>query len=129
MTRFRHFVRRLTAVFLPERCAFCGQVVAPFEVVCTDCHDRLPLILPPICRLCGHRKKDCTCHGKRHHYDCVAAPFYYKDAVRKGILRFKRRDDTLMVDAFATYMTHAVTREYGKEAIDAICFVPVTKRR
>lgn len=129
MTLFSRLVRRLTAAFLPERCAFCGRVVSPLEAVCDDCHDGLPIISPPICRLCGHQKKACVCHGKRHHYDAVTAPFYYKEAVRKGVLRLKWRNDVLMVDTFATYMTHAVMREYGKETIDAVCFVPMTKRR
>lgn len=129
MKTFEQLKRRLIAIFLPERCAFCGCVVAPYDTICEACQREISVITPPICRRCGHHKADCLCRGKRQHFDGVTAPFYYADAVRAGILRLKRRDDSLAIDTFAVYMARAVQREYEDETIDGICFVPMTKRR
>ena len=47
----------LAAVFFPERCAACGEVVPVGQGFCDRCRESLPRILPPVCPLCGREMK------------------------------------------------------------------------
>ena len=128
MTKWKQFARRVTAWFLPERCVFCGEVIAPFAVACRRCRETLSVIQPPICHYCGARKKECHCGKRRLSVDGVAAPFYYEGAARDGVLRLKREDDPDAIAYFARQLCTVIRREYQVEEIDGIVFVPMTVR-
>ncbi|MBO5928740.1 MAG: ComF family protein [Clostridia bacterium] len=122
------FVRSILALFLPERCVFCGAVILPMQVSCSTCRRSLSIVSPPICTYCGQSKTDCHCAKHRHHFDAQAAPFYHEKAARFGVLRLKRWDDPEAISFFTQQMATVVHREYEVDQIDGIVFVPMTKR-
>lgn len=126
MTVWERIRNAILCIFFPERCIFCNEVIEPFSLCCVDCRGEIVTIHPPCCRYCGQSKEDCDCHQHKHHYDHVAAPFYYEKAVKAGILRLKRYDDPHAIRFFAKQMTAVIRREYADKTIDGICFVPMT---
>lgn len=117
----------LLCMVFPERCIFCNEVIEPLHLACDACMADMHLILPPSCPYCGCHEQDCRCAEHRHCYDNVVAPFYYKGAVRSGILRLKKWDDPRAVDYFAAQMTAAIRREYPDIPFEAVFYVPMTK--
>jgi len=67
----------MTAVF-PDRCLFCGSVARPGEVCCAKCSAELP-------HLAGKR----IAIRPNDPFGFVAAPFEYKDGVRRAIGQLK----------------------------------------
>ncbi len=128
MKFLQDMVRSLLALFLPERCVLCGAVVLPKTVCCEECRQTLLLVHPPICSLCGQSKADCHCQKRRRYFDRLAAPFYHEGAAQKGVLRLKKRHDPETILFFTEQMAAVAHREYVKETIDGIVFVPMTKR-
>ena len=128
MIRWKELLRRAIAVVWPDRCIFCGTVIPTLHLCCDACRERLSIVRPPICRYCGQSKEDCTCKRKRAAYDHAAAPFYYEEAVKEGILRLKRQDDPDLLEFLSAQMATVVHREYADEMIDGVVYVPMTKQ-
>ncbi len=122
------FDRLLCAVF-PRRCVYCGAVIRPERLLCENCVQNLPRIVPPLCLLCGHEKADCTCKQKKHPYKGICAPFYYEGAIEKAIDRFKFQNKDFLAQPYARNMAAAVRREYADIQFDAVTFVPFTKKQ
>lgn len=121
-------LRKITAWFIPERCVFCGTVLLPEQVMCKTCRRFLSLVRPPTCPFCGQSKSDCHCPKHRRHFDAQVAPFYHSGPARIGVLRLKRFHDAAAVSYFTQQMAAVAAREYKVEDIDAVTFVPMTKR-
>ena len=121
--------RQLLAVFFPERCAYCGQVVRCGEGCCSRCAGSLPRILPPVCALCGRSKERCTCRGHRGPLDGLAAPFTYEGVVRQGVLRLKEEGDAIAAATLAAEMADTVRRAWPEAAPELVVPVPVTRRK
>ena len=119
---------RLLCFIFPARCIFCNCVIPPLELCCDTCRDHVSLIHAPICIHCGCHVEDCTCGKHRRHYEAVLAPFYYKEAVRQGVLRLKRWDDPRAIRFFAAQMAAVIRRELLEERIDVITYVPMSKQ-
>lgn len=117
----------LSAIF-PERCIFCNAVIEPLQRACRTCRESIHVIKPPTCSYCGCSLEECHCQKHRHYYDEVIAPFYYKDAVRQGVLRLKIWDDPHALAYFSTQMCAALHRQYPDELpFDVVCYMPMTK--
>lgn len=125
MTR-REFFRRAVAVLFPERCIYCGKVLPPCLSGCSDCLERLPRIIPPVCRLCGHNQEDCTCGRHHRYYERSVSPFYYEGPAKAAILTLKEERDPHIVEVLAQEMADVVAREYGDIVFDAVAPVPMT---
>ncbi len=119
--------RIVLSVLFPERCACCGRVVPPFTGCCSACRSRLAVMAPPLCPFCGANTEDCTCGGRRRHFDRCAAPFYYEDPVKKGILLFKQYGSEEAASFFAEQMAEVFRREWGGLYLDGIVPVPMRK--
>lgn len=119
--------RRIAAIFFPERCAYCGQVMPPCRPACDCCLPRLPRIREPVCRMCGREKDSCTCGGHRRHYERCVAPFYYEGIARTAVLRFKEGAVRAALP-LAEEMAVVVKREYPRVAFDRIVPVPMTTK-
>lgn len=122
------FGRRLAAVFFPERCAACGEVVAVGEGLCPACRDTMPRIGVPVCPLCGLEKAWCECKRRRRHYERVVAPWYYDGKGKDAVLRMKARGDTVAVALFAEELADTVRQYYEEISFDGVVFVPCTRR-
>ena len=114
----------LLAIFFPKRCAGCGRVIRYDEDWCENCHATLPLILPPICPQCGASKDRCRCGGRRHHYDRICAPLYYRDQARMAIVRYKRDALRPISKPLAALMAPVIRRECGEAMPDMVTFIP-----
>lgn len=128
MKRIQRLLHVLLCVLFPERCIFCNEVIEPLQLCCEHCRQSISTVRPPICPFCGAAKKECSCGKNRHAYDRVMAPFYYEEAVRRGLLRLKRWDDPQAIDFFASQMAAVVRRECPELAFDGVCYIPMTKR-
>ncbi len=112
--------------FFPQRCIFCNEVIEPHSLCCETCAATVHPIAPPLCSYCGANRKDCSC-GKHHHlYKRVVAPFYYRDAVRNGVLRLKQFDDPRAIDYFSRHMAAVLRREFPELPFDVIGYMPMT---
>ncbi len=128
MTGIRGWLRYAIAMIFPKRCACCGTLIPPQHSLCEACERSLPIVVPPICPYCAHAKADCSCHKRRHAYDRTAAAVYYEDAGQAGVLRLKRVEDPEAIALFAEWLTAVVRREYADETMDALVYVPMSKR-
>lgn len=120
--------RALCAVF-PRRCLYCGMPIMPEQNVCDDCRENLPRIEAPICLLCGHQKADCICKQHKLKFNAVCAPFYYEDAVRTAVYRYKFENKDFLAADFARDMLKTVRREYAELQFDSVTYVPFTKKQ
>ncbi len=124
----REWKEAAAAILFPERCAYCGQVVAHKQRVCAACAAALPRIVPPACPLCGCHKQDCTCRHRQRLYDRCLSPFYYEGPVRSGVLRLKQRQRPYIVRELAGQMVRTFA-DSGEERPAGVVYVPMTKRQ
>ena len=117
----------LTALFFPERCAFCGMVTSAGEHTCTQCKSDLPVVSGIICKTCGCEKVFCSCKKKHFEFNCCLAPFYYEGIAKRGVLRYKFGNKQSSVRAFAIYAAEIIRREYFAEHFDFVTAVPMSK--
>ena len=88
--------KMITAVF-PDRCLFCGNVAKPGQVCCAACSAKLPWL-----------------EGKRvplkdnDPFAFVAAPFVYKDGVRRAIGQLKFYGHSEAAGFFADHLMEAL---------------------
>ncbi|MGI6264061.1 MAG: ComF family protein [Acutalibacteraceae bacterium] len=123
----RPWAERLLAVFFPNRCAYCGEVVAYPDRLCAACEADLPLISPPACPDCGRARTDCVCQHHRHPYDLVLSPFYYRGVVRRALLRLKAAERPATVRELAARMLRRFVQS-GHPLPDGVTYVPMTRR-
>ena len=118
----------LAAVFFPERCAACGEVVPYRQGFCGRCRESLPRIVPPVCPLCGREKAACDCRGRRRHYERCVMPFWYEGAVKPGIRQLKETGCRYTMAAYAGEIAAVIRREYGEEPFDLVTAAPLHPR-
>ena len=125
----KEFLDAVLTAFFPRRCPYCGTVLTPEERICKDCLAHLPRIEEPRCPYCGASKKDCCCHKRQRYFTCVLAPFYYEDAARKAIERYKFQNKPFLASALAKDMARTVTDHVPLAEVDCITYVPFTKKQ
>ena len=108
------FFRKLTALFYPERCPYCGALVEPCEIACAHCYDEI-------------RRKHVPITGGARGLRCVST-FVYDGKVRRMILLLKYHDRTQYVPQVAVLMADDIRAAYGDNAFDIITFVPMHKK-
>lgn len=122
-----HFKSLIAALF-PQRCAYCLKAIPSNALMCSECEKDLPRIIGTVCPKCGREKEACTCKGAEMYYSAIAAPFYYRGKVRRGIHAFKFRKYSQNADAYAVEMAETVKDRFGSIKFDFITEVPMTKR-
>lgn len=108
------FIRQLTALFYPERCPYCSELIEPCEIACEHCYDII-------------RRKHLPIKGGARGFRCVST-FVYDGRVRRMILRLKYHDRTQYVPQIAELMADDIRAAYGNDAFDLITFVPMHKK-
>ncbi len=107
-------LRRLIELLYPAKCVFCTRLLAKEETdLCTSCRKILPY-----------------CEGKARRIPRSAATvavFWYEDAVREAILRYKFRGQVQYCHAFGRLL--AVKLAAADLKFDGICHVPVSRAR
>lgn len=105
------FIRKLTALFYPERCPYCGTLIEACEIACGKCYEEIKQKHQP---LSGGAK------GFRY-----VSTFAYDGKVRRMILRMKFHDRTQYIPQIAQLLAGDITSAYGQHAFDLITAVPM----
>ena len=106
------FQNIITAVF-PDRCLFCGNVAKPDEVCCGKCAAGLPWL-----------------EGKRAEiksndpFAFVAAPFVYKDGVRRAIGQLKFHGHKEAGEFFAAAMLDSLDADFRPDWVVSVPMNP-----
>jgi len=110
------FISSFMDLLFPPKCAFCRRVLdAADDAWCNICAESLPFALNS---------------GKQEgeYYDFCVSPLYYKDAVRKSILRFKFRGASAYAEVYGKILADNI-RENPDIAYDIISWVPLSSKR
>lgn len=103
MASVKQLLRVLLDVILPPVCHICHSFIPNASTlhICPICRDRLPLVLSPLCTVCGipfigtggdHRCGACLTNPP--HFDSARAHFLYEGAIRDLIHSFKYNQKT-----------------------------------
>lgn len=125
----KRFLKALAKAFYPQRCAYCGTVIAHDELMCDECAQALPRVEGEICIKCGREEKtECFCKKAENYYDGIAAPFYYTGNVRTGIHAFKFRNAPDNAEAYGVEMSETVKMRFGDIKFDFITEIPASPK-
>lgn len=105
------FLRKLTALFYPERCPYCGKVIEACEIACPKCYEKI-------------RRKHVPIPGGARGFRCISS-FVYDGKVRRMILRMKFNDRIQYIPQVARILEEDITKAYGENAFDLITAVPM----
>ena len=110
------FVSSLMDLLFPPKCAFCGKVlVSGDEGWCARCTESLPFTLGS-----GRQEGD--------YYDFCVSPLYYKDVVRKSLLRYKFKGASGYADAYGRILADCI-HDNPDINYDMISWVPLSSKR
>ena len=101
-------------LLFPPKCPFCGKIVDRAGI-CPKCEKDLPWI---------EGKHVLREEGSLR----CAAPLWYEELAREGILRFKFRGASASARTLGEMMARCAAEELGGE-FDTVTWVPVSKRR
>ena len=113
----------LGRLFFPPRCIGCRRVVAHNRSVCPACEKKLPFVGKDLCPVCGREKEFCHLHHRVDFVRC-AAPFYYMDEVKNGILALKKTGQRRLACFFGAAMAQAVKDRFAGVDFDLAVCVP-----
>lgn len=108
------FVRKLTALFYPERCPYCSALIEATEIACEKCYDEI-------------RRKHIPIPSGARGFRCIST-FAYDGSVRRMILRLKYHDRTQYIPQIAALLARDIENAYRGETFDFITAVPMYKR-
>lgn len=108
MLKLLQWILRL---FYPERCPYCGEILADRLTECETCRSQLPQE-PRVVQLpSGHA--------------CVA-PFAYDGSVRRAILDYKFRGNSFNAESFAAALARAI--EQTEWQPDVLTCIPLSQK-
>lgn len=105
------FVRKLTALFYPERCPYCSALIEATEIACDACYDKI-------------RRKHIPIPSGARGFRCIST-FVYDGSVRRMILRLKFHDRTQYIPQIAELLARDIENAYRGETFDFITAVPM----
>ena len=123
-----HLWESIKNTFFPHHCFLCNEVLYPHQRMCSNCLQKAPYILPPVCPRCGRSTDECHCAKRRRHFERCVSPFYHKGVAQSGIYTLKGEGYEVTVKGFADEMAEVVRREYGGIPFDLVTAVPLHKR-
>jgi ComF family protein len=109
------FFTALLDLLFPPKCVFCRKLLGDGDTWCARCAGKLPL----------------TVHGGRQEgdfFDFCISPLYYKDAVRKSILRYKFSGASNYAETYGKILASCI-RAYMDAKYDLISWVPLSSKR
>lgn len=119
---------RIRADLYPDRCCFCFTPIEYQTDVCPDCRNTVKKIAGTRCLFCGASKDDCDCRSKKHFYNGITAPYIYDEKVRKGIIRWKYRNNIHALPFFARETANSIEESFTNIQFDAVTFIPQTEK-
>jgi ComF family protein len=109
------FFTALLDLLFPPKCVFCRRLLGDGDTWCARCAGKLPL----------------TVNGGRQDgdfFDFCISPMYYKDAVRKSILRYKFSGASHYAETYGKILASCI-RAYMDARYDLISWVPLNTKR
>ena len=111
-------LERLEAIFFPNKCPFCDDIIKYDEIMCKNCE----------------RKVEISLHRRREVIDCggrlqIFSPFLYKDPIKSAIYKLKFREKRNYGRNLGAIMAMTCRRGFFKDKIDYITSVPLHKKR
>ncbi len=122
MRRLTRGLRFCEALLFPRRCPFCDEVLG-FSGPCAACTPK---------RMAQTRGAGQPIPPQAHTFDAldaIYAPYFYEDDVRAAVLRLKFEDRPDLADPLGAQQAAFLRAAGCAETIDAVCFVPSTRRR
>lgn len=113
-------------LLFPQRCRFCDKIININEEICESCLENKREIKGAICYLCGYKKEDCLCGGKKHFYTAIAAPYYYSGAAGAAVRNLKFRKLESFADTLSEDMAACFFERFEGYYFDYVTFVPLT---
>jgi len=110
------FLSSVLDLLFPPKCVFCRKVLSKGEHgLCASCNESLPFT---------------DDFGKQdgEFYDFCIAPLYYKDFVRKSILRYKFSGASAYAETYGRLLAKCI-RECPDAKYDIITWVPLSTKR
>ncbi len=110
---FKYFIRSLTNLFFPQKCALCSAYTERNAPLCEGCLAEYELEATEKCSFCGGTAEECSCgvetysRGRLGGKSSVALRFYkgYSPdsgrATERLLFRLKRSCDRPLIDFFA----------------------------
>jgi len=105
----------LLDLLFPPKCPFCGRVLDKAGI-CPNCEKELPWT------------QDAEALWEGPGDLCCAAPLWYKDLAREGILRFKFRGSSAAARPIGEMMARCAA-EHLSSRFDTVTWVPVSSKR
>lgn len=100
----------------PPKCVFCGTVIDKGDL-CLDCEKTLP-----------YTKGDSICQ-KFPFIDKCISPLYYKDYVRRAVLRFKFAGCSCYSRRLGAIMSECAENNLDCGSIDMVSCIPLSRKR
>ena len=107
--------------FLPQKCMICGEI-SPEDNICEGCYTKFRQL-----KISGYARE--IKHNCFKYLDGCLAFYYYRDAVRQGILRAKYKSCGAFIDGFLKYMDLDFAKFCSENCIDTIISVPAHKSK
>jgi ComF family protein len=100
---------KIVDFFFPRRCVGCGKIG---NLLCLDCSQKLPRLLPPFCQRCGKHESSgvlCpACWGQHTDIDGIRSVFRFEGTVRRAVHDLKYRNlksiDVCLAALMADYL-------------------------
>lgn len=123
---FKQLGDLLIAALLPDRCAFCGDVIAYNTEICKRCRDKLHRQEKPVCYGCGRSKPHCQCKDGKGKWDSITAPFVYDDGITgDAVRRLKYTNDRKNAMTIGKEIAACVKESFPDIAFDCVMPVPM----
>ena len=106
----------ILSLFYPPKCVFCGKVIDKSDI-CSECEKTLP-----------YTKGD-SVYQKFLFVDKCISPLYYKDYVRRAVLRFKFSGCSCYSRRLGAIMSECAENNLDCGSIDMISCIPLSKKR
>lgn len=118
MSEINDYINRLEKELLdtlfPRHCPFCGKLLDKGLLLCPACQEKLPLTGDKALR--------------QLPFGMVAAPLYYDEMVRRGLLDYKFKGHMDGLPCFGRLMAQCAAEQFSG-GFDVVTWVPVSRKR
>jgi len=133
------FIGSLFDILFPEACRICGERVREQDglPICRDCWEKLELITPPFCTICGMPfvsrdgiSHPCSsCEKKPPRFKIARAVGKYTGPLREAIIEFKYKGRRSIAGKLGKMMADMVGRDPGFGDVELVIPVPLHRSR
>lgn len=106
----------ILSLIYPPKCVFCGTVIDKSDI-CEECEKSLPFT------------KGDSIYQKFPFVDKCISPLYYKDSVRRAVLRFKFAGCSCYSRRLGGIMSECAENNLDCGSIDMISCIPLSRKR